>query len=355
MTNEVPEWQNKISHPNQLGGIETSILDNGAGRGVRIAWISTGSLRYKVVIDRSMDIAEAYHNAHGLSWISHGGVSSPQPFSNHGLDWLKTFGGGLLATCGLSHIGGPEEDETGQRGLHGEISNIPAEIESIIQPDPINGKMDMSITGTMRQTRVFGPSLELKRTISATLGQSMIRIDDTVTNRGNQETPLMLLYHFNLGWPLVDEGTDILWKGSWASRGNPGDDALFNAKTNFRKCPAPLTSHAGSGEAVAFIDPDEDDNGNCLCGLFNPKINLALSIQFKKAQLPCLTNWQHWGNGEYVTGLEPGTHQPVGQNEVKKQGKLTYLQPGESKEFNLELSLINEDHNLQKFLKQIGN
>src|SRR5215217_4602885 len=118
-------WRDKISNTAQIGGIETSVLDNGAGRGTRIAWINTGAgLRYKVVIDRAMDIADAAFNQHNLSWISHTGVTPPQPLSNKGIDWLKTFGGGLMVTCGLDHVGGPESDGYGERGLHGEVSNI---------------------------------------------------------------------------------------------------------------------------------------------------------------------------------------------------------------------------------------
>ena len=164
-------WANKVGNPAQLGGIETAILDNGAGRGTRIAWINTGTgLRYKVVIDRAMDIADAFYNQHSLAWLSQSGITPPQTFSDKGIDWLKTFGGGLLTTCGLSHVGGPETDAFGTRGLHGQISNIPAEIESIIQPDPLTGKLDMSITGIIRETRIFGPHLELRRTISGKLG-----------------------------------------------------------------------------------------------------------------------------------------------------------------------------------------
>ena len=56
-------WHNRISNTAQLGGIETSVLDNGAGKGTRIAWINTGTgLRYKVVTDRAMDIADAFYN-----------------------------------------------------------------------------------------------------------------------------------------------------------------------------------------------------------------------------------------------------------------------------------------------------
>jgi len=109
-------WTDKISNPAQIGGIETSILDNGAAKGTRIAWINTGTgFRYKVVLDRAMDIMDAFFNQHSLSWLSHGGITYPQPFSNRGIEWLKTFGGGLLTTCGLSHVGGPEADEYGER------------------------------------------------------------------------------------------------------------------------------------------------------------------------------------------------------------------------------------------------
>src|SRR3546814_9974968 len=117
------DWRNKISNPPALGGIETAVLDNGAGRGTRIAWINTGTgLRYKVVIDRAMDIAEAFYNHHSLAWLSHLGITSPQQFSNSGADWIKTFGGGLLAKCGLDHVGSLGSAENGHRGLHGTIS-----------------------------------------------------------------------------------------------------------------------------------------------------------------------------------------------------------------------------------------
>jgi hypothetical protein len=96
-------WNDKISNPAQIGGIETSVIDNGIGGGTRIAWINTGTgLRYKVVIDRAMDIADAFYNQYSLTWLSHQGITSPQPFSNKAIDWLRTFGGGLFVTCGLT-------------------------------------------------------------------------------------------------------------------------------------------------------------------------------------------------------------------------------------------------------------
>ena len=333
-------WQNKIINPAQIGGIETSVLDNGPAAGTKIAWINTGSgLRYKVVIDRGMDIAEAFFNQYSLAWLSHGGVTAPRPDANSGLEWLYCFGGGLLATCGLTHVGPPESDDSGQRGLHGRISNIPASIESIIQPNPAEQNPEMQITALLKQSRYSGPNLEMRRTISGTIGQSKISIHDIVTNRGNSPCPHMLLYHCNFGFPLVDEGADIIYDGKCLSRGLEMDDEIFNDKHNYRKCQKPLDIHRATREACGFIDVTADSEGFCRVGIVNNKIDLALFMKYKKQQLPCLTNWQHWGQGEYVTALEPGTNPPIGQNKAKQQNKLIYIEPGESKNYDLEIEV----------------
>jgi hypothetical protein len=315
----------KISNVLQVGGIETSVIDNGAGRGTRVAWINTGSgFRYKVVIDRAMDVADAFFNRHSLAWISGKGIASPQPFSDKGAGWLRNFGGGLMTTCGLSHVGAAEKDEYGERGVHGLISNCVAEIESVIQPDPWKGSLEMSITGIIRETKIFGPSLVLRRKISSTLGEASLRIHDEVTNCGNEKVPHMLLYHFNFGWPLVDEGAELVWNG----------------KANV-VCPAPLDRHRGLGEDVSAIDVECDNMGESICGVVNKKLDIKVEMRFNKKQLPCFTNWQHWAPGEYVTGLEPGTNPPVGQAAARKENKLIFLEPRETRAYDIRLDIIN--------------
>jgi hypothetical protein len=345
------EWKDKIINHHQLGGIETAVLDNGLGNGVRIAWVNTGSgLRYKVMIDRALDIADAFYNQYSLCWLSHAGITLPRPNSDHGLEWLYAFGGGLLTTCGLTHTGGPESDEYGQRGLHGRISNLPAEVESIIQPDLAAGKLDMSITAVVKESKVFGPNLELRRTLASTLGSPQIRISDMVTNRGNTAAAHMMLYHCNFGWPLVDEGTQIVWKGSCSSRGAEMDNKVFNVNVNYKLCQKPLDSHRGSGEACGFIDVDADENGLCRTGLYNSRLGIAVAIQYSKKQLPWLTNWQHWGYGEYVTGIEPGTNPPIGQSKARQQNQLIILEPGQSREYELQISVLTAEQQIEEFI-----
>jgi hypothetical protein len=340
-TKEGLNWSGKISNHQQLGGIETSVLNDGNGRGVRVAWINTGSgLRFKLILDRGMDIAEAFFNEHSLTWLSHNSVAPPDPTTSSGMNWLRSFSGGLLNTCGLSHIGGPEKNRYGDFGLHDRINHCVAEIQSIKQPDVFIGDDEFSIMGRMKQSIVFGHHFELKRKISLKLGEPGFHIHDEVANQGNQSIPHMLLYHINFGWPLIDEGTLLNWNGKWNAR--EPDDFIFQEANDFKTCKVPIERHSGAGESVAFIDMDADENGKCSYEVNNPKLPFRLQVNYNKHQLPCLTNWQHWGMNEYVTALEPGTNFPVGQSQAQKDGNLIFLEPGETRKYDLEFKIITK-------------
>jgi hypothetical protein len=77
-----------------------------------------------------------------------------------------------------------------------------------------------------------------------------------------------------------------------------------------------------------------------------------MTLQFNKSQLPWLTNWQHWGKGEYVTGLEPGTNPPIGQIKAREQNQLINLEPGGKRSFDLEVSVLPNEDSIREFLKK---
>ncbi len=64
--------------------------------------------------------------------------------------------------------------------------------------------------GVMRQSRLFGENLVLTRRISAWLGESSLQIEDTVRNEGWEPAPFMILYHINVGFPVLDEGSRLI-------------------------------------------------------------------------------------------------------------------------------------------------
>ena len=64
--------------------------------------------------------------------------------------------------------------------------------------------------GTVRQEIVYGENLLLTRRYEAELGGRSFTLRDVVRNDGFYPTPHQLLYHFNIGYPVVDDGAELL-------------------------------------------------------------------------------------------------------------------------------------------------
>lgn len=347
---ENPFTDAPVIEPLQLGGIETSVLDNGPGRGVRIAWVNTGAgLRYKVVIDRGLDIADAEFLGQSLTWHSGTGLTPPSFAYHAGLDWLYSFYGGLLVSCGPLNIGAPTVDEGQSLGLHGSHSNTAAWVESIINPDPAAGRYEMSITGLVRTARVFDPNVELRRTISGTLGQPVIRLHDRFVNRGNTRVPHAWLLHINFGYPLLEPGASTY---CYAGRVDPLPSArAWFARKDFRSAPEPLEEHRGPGEVVAYIDAATQGRDTVVCGVVNRKRGFGVKIEYSKKDFPRLGNWQHWGPcGAYVGALEPMTGGVEGRDKDRQRGWLRFLDPGQQAEYRCTITATNDPAELKALL-----
>ncbi len=339
-----------VLEPLQLGGIETSVLDDGPNRGVRIAWVNTGAgLRYKVVIDRGLDIADAEFLGQSLTWHSGTGITPPTRALDRGLDWLYGFYGGLVVSCGPLNHGAPCTDEGQALGLHGTHSNTAARVESIVNPDPARGRYEMNITGVVRTARVFDPNVELRRTIGGCLGEPAIRIHDEFYNRGNTRVPHAWLLHINFGFPLLEPGASTYcYAGSVDPR--PGSEAWFSRK-DFRAAPAPLESHRGAGEVFAYVDAKVQAGGNVVCGVVNRRRGFGIRVEYSKRDFPRLGNWQHYGpDGSYVGALEPMTGGVEGRDKDRARGWLRFLDPGETVTYDCVLTATREPAELKRLL-----
>src|ERR1700712_2233293 len=140
----------KFILPAQVGGIERYTIDEGPARGVRALVVNTsGGLRYRVLVDRGLDVDHAFFDRHSLTFLSFGEVTPPTRALDRGLDWLRGFPAGLLTSCGPFNTGGPATDAGEEVGLHGPHSNTAATIESVIQPDPRAGRGEMQGSGAV--------------------------------------------------------------------------------------------------------------------------------------------------------------------------------------------------------------
>ncbi|MEZ4667020.1 MAG: aldose 1-epimerase family protein [Anaerolineae bacterium] len=299
--------------------------------GIRIieAYNSSG-LTFTILPDRGMDVWMASYNGVPLTWISQGSPHMP----DFGTGWLRQFNGGLLTTCGLMHVGPPEHDErSGEfRDIHGQFSRLQAGAISIDRH--WYGESDYSIwlNGEVAETRLFGEQLVLKRSYGLELGEPTITIWDTITNFGDEPVPLMLLYHFNLGYPLVREGTRLHTPSATVV---PRDAAAKPGLSRWWEYKAAAPQYA---EQVFFHQLRTKSNGFTKIMLGNE--SLALTLDWDTASLPYFTQWKNTRQGIYVSGIEPGNCVPEGLNAARHNGRLVMLEPAQEYRSAISLSVL---------------
>ncbi|MEA2734652.1 MAG: hypothetical protein QOE14_1103 [Humisphaera sp.] len=331
-------------NPQQVGGIESYVFADGEGFGTRALLVNTGGgLRYRVLPDRGLDIDQAFFNQHSLAFLTHKGVTKPSRGYDRGADWLKSFPGGLLTSCGPLNIGPPTTD-AGEVGLHGTHSNTPATIESIVQPDPRRGRGEMSVTAVVRYGQLYGPCVELRRTIVSRLGANAIEVTDEFFNAGNAEVPHAWLLHINFGYPLVDAGAEICFDAKVEPRDDDASRKHFRASAGakFKNIPAPLESHRGETSAVAYLFPKSDKQGRATLGIVNKKLGVAVAVRYNTREFGRCGNWQHFGPGEYVTALEPMNGTVDGRDKDRARGLLDALKAGARKTYRYTIEVVTD-------------
>jgi hypothetical protein len=330
------ELMRYVGHADQVAGIKLLEAADGIERGNRILEVWTGSgLCFHVLADRALDISTCHFKGTALAWKSAVGDSHPAYYDPHGLAWLRSFQGGMLVTCGLDTFGPPSRDGEEDLGLHGRVGNLPAKAVSYHtawQGD----EYQMEISGEVRQARVFGENLVLRRRILTWMGSNKIRIEDRVTNEGFSPHPHMILYHVNAGFPMLSEHARLKFE---VEATLPRDSDSVSGLKDWSVFQPPTPDFK---EQNFIHTPVADDRGWAKAELENPGLGLSLRLSFDKTTLPFLNEWKMMGEGLYVLGIEPMNCFDVfnGRAETRKKESLPYLKAGESVEYALEIEVM---------------
>jgi hypothetical protein len=322
----------------QVAGIRPLEAADGLERGGRLLQVWTGSgLVFNVLPDRAMDISACTYKGMSLAWRSATGDAHPAFYEAAGTGWLRTFQGGMLVTCGLDTFGPPDREGAEELGQHGRISSQPAR-EVSYHAGWVDEAYRLEVGGEVRQTKVFGENITLRRRISTSLGSNKIRLEDTVTNEGFSPQPHMLLYHVNTGFPLLSEDARLKFE---PAETQPEDAASTKALSDWRVFQPPTP---GFLEQNFVHTPVPDGDGWASAELENPVLKLGLRLCFDARSLPYLNEWKMMGEGLYVLAIEPMNCSPLGGREAMKVRKaLPYLQPGESRSYSLEIEVLEYD------------
>jgi hypothetical protein len=343
-------------------------LHGGREEGVQFISINTGKLTITIIPTRGMGILDVSYgtvdkdgtkNRQRIGWQSPVQEIVNPAFMNlnarGGLGWLEGFNE-FMCRCGLENVGQPGKDEiitnTGAKAeidltLHGKIANIPARnLELVVDTKP---PFRIRIRGQVSERMMFGPKLDLFTEISTEPGSMEFRIEDKVVNAGSQPHEFQVLYHTNIGKPLLGEGARFL---APVNKVTPVNAHSAKDVKTFSHVAGPTP---GIIEQAYFMHPIAGKDGNTIALIHDKAQEHGLSMRWAVKQLPYLTLWKNTAAEEdgYVIGIEPGTSFPNMRKVERKMGRVPTLAGGASHTMTIDFAVHDSAASLEPALNRI--
>lgn len=296
----------RIANLLQVASLRRYEMMEGKERGLRVLDCDNGKLRFLLNESKALDIMQLYHEGQNISFISKNGFTSREtPFASR-------FEGGMLYTCGLDSVGGREGF-----ALHGSHHNAPAKVARAECSEK-----GILVEAEISETELFGKNLVFRRRVFSAVGSDTLEISDTLENRGARAENYCLLYHVNVGYPMLDAGARL------------SDDAAEAVpRTPW------AAQHTGSRREMKAPVPDAEEMCYFLklktprVSLENAALGRVFALEWSGDTLPHFVEWKSMAAGDYALGLEPCT--------TELDGKFRYrvLRAGEQIRFSLKMSV----------------
>ena len=182
-----------------------------------------------------------------------------------------------------------------------------------------------------------------RRRIEADLGGACLRISDTVTNTGATPCPHMMLYHCNVGFPVVDSGAELVYPAGDGTCVSEARDA------GYRRLAAP---EPGFVEECYEHDMVAAADGFVSAAVINRAAAFGVFQRYRRSALPHHITWRQLGAGTYVLAMEPSTNRDAGRFDARDRGELQFLAPGESRAYELEIGALAGTGAIERFAAQ---
>lgn len=316
-------------HASQIRGVEEHRLIGGKGDGMRLFEVRNGlGLEFTVAADRCADVSRLSFGGINLGYFSPCGYVAPSYYDKSDFGFLKSFTCGFLTTCGLTTVGSPSLENGELFPLHGNISHIPAEQIYYAQEDA-----QITVHAKINDSAIFGRKLLLSRKYICSTKKNSLILEDTIKNHDAKSTPFMLLYHFNMGYPLLDENAELFIPSEVVE---PRDARAAEGLGEWNRM---LPPQAGFEEQCYYHKFGEKPG----CAMiFNRTVGRGLSIRFDSGMLDHFIEWKMMGERDYVLGLEPSNSSLDGRKALREMGELKTLQPGEQQNFRIEIEFFDD-------------
>ena len=349
------ELLRRVGRLDQVAGVRLVELGDGMGRGVRLLEFRTGTgFSFDVVVDRTFDVGRCEMGGRPLAWIANPGTVAPWYYENDTWGWFRSWGGGMVVTCGLDHTLGPGEDsaedyhqphirKTQTFALHGRVGGLPARLAGYGERWD-GDECVLWAEGEVLQSAIFGEHLVLRRRIEARVGESHFTIHDEVENVGHSRTSHMQLYHCNAGFPVVDAGSELLVPSTETTTdyGVPIE--------GYRTMTDPVEGFTEACFEHALV---AEPAGTVPVALVNRTLGLGVYQVFRLAQLGHHTVWRMMGEDTYALAMEPSTNRDAGRWDARKRDELQMLEPGETRTYDLEIGALDGAADIDAFSTRV--
>lgn len=318
--------------------VKHRVLRGGLSDGVSTIELNNGRMTLAVLPTRGMSVWRAWMDGRELGWRSP--VRGPvHPkfvplFDPSGLGWLEGFDE-LVVRCGLESNGAPDYNEAGRLAypLHGRIGNRPAhQVEVAVDEEAGT----VTVRGVVEETRMLFQKLRLTASVTTAFNSTSFTLDDEVRNFGGTAATMQMLYHVNIGQPLLDPGSRVV---APIARIAPRNPHAADGIGTWQTVAAPMH---GYEEQVYFAELSGDERGRTQVLLKNSAGTAGVGLRCSKESLPYFILWKNTAALEdgYVVGLEPATNFPNPHTFEARQRRVVNLPPGATWENQLHIDWL---------------
>jgi hypothetical protein len=293
----------------QLYSVRRLKIMEGKASGANIVQVCTArGLELEITPDNGLDVSVARYNGVNMSYISKNGVTNG--FNPLEGEFSNCFPGGMLYTCGLRNVGPGNNDSDEWFPLHGRIHGERAgEVCASVEGDNI------IVSGVLTESSLFGHLFRLKRKITTPVWASEFTVEDTIENLTPNTQEIMVLYHYNFGYPLLCE------------------DTVLEIPTQVKTIPRNSEAEKGLGKQLGFTKPADNEPEQVFfhetetgeARVVNKSLGIAATLTWDKVALPVLAEWKSMASGDYALGLEPTNCFIMGRSVEREGGTLKTL------------------------------
>lgn len=319
----------------QLAYTRQVTAQEGRANGSRLVEVKNDDMRFLVMGDKALDVAELEYKGMTLSFTSKPGLNGRNHFDTNGEEAIRSIMGGLFFTCGLQNICGPVEVNGNDHPMHGRIRTTPA--EHLCSDAYWDGdEYILEVQGEMREGHLFGTNLVLRRTIRSVFGSGKIEIIDEVENQTAEEADLMLMYHCNFGYPFLRPGTRLVLP-SKAVRGR--EEWSQDHLSQWETIGAPID---GETEYVYLHELAGDENNHSFAAIVNDELGFGVRLDFDRNVQPYFMEWMSMKTGDYVIGLEPSNSIVYGRKYHEAEGTMHKIAPFAKETYHLSFTILKD-------------